>query len=58
MKPDHAVRVVLPLGKRHRDLYEANLLASVPGVPWLDGRILDCNAAVARMLFRLDRALP
>ena len=38
---EHTVRVVLPLGKRHRDLYAANLLASVPGVPWLDGRILE-----------------
>jgi hypothetical protein len=36
-----AIRVVVPLGRRHRDLYDAGLLASVRNVPWFDGRILE-----------------
>ncbi len=36
-----SVQVVLPLGKRHRDLYENDLLGGVPDVPWLDGRAVE-----------------
>lgn len=35
------VRVVVPMGRRHRDLYEAGLLVDVRDVPWLDGRTLE-----------------
>ncbi len=35
------IRVRLPLGKRHRDLYEHGLLADVAGVPWLGGRVVE-----------------
>lgn len=34
------VRLRLPLGRRHRDLYEHGLLADVGDVPWLGGRRL------------------
>ncbi len=36
----HAVRVRVPLGRRHADLLRAGLLADVPRVPWLGGRTL------------------
>lgn len=36
-----AVKVRLPLGRRYQDLYEHGLLFDVPGVPWLDGRVLE-----------------
>lgn len=36
-----SVRVVVPLGRRHRDLYDAGLLTDVRDVPWLDGRTLE-----------------
>ncbi|NOT27619.1 MAG: hypothetical protein HOP16_16150 [Acidobacteria bacterium] len=36
-----AVRVTVPLGRRHRDLLDAGLLADVHDVPWLDGRVLE-----------------
>ncbi len=36
-----AVRVTVPLGRRHRDLLESGLLANVHDVPWLDGRVLE-----------------
>ncbi|MEV4052800.1 hypothetical protein AB0J55_16585 [Amycolatopsis sp. NPDC049688] len=36
----HAVRVRIPLGRRHADLLRAGLLADVPRVPWLGGRTL------------------
>jgi hypothetical protein len=36
-----SVRIVVPLGRRHRDLHEAGLLADVRGVPWLEGRTLE-----------------
>ncbi|MFO1119691.1 MAG: hypothetical protein U1E38_06140 [Rhodospirillales bacterium] len=32
------VEVVLPLGRRHRDLRDIGLLDSIPGVPWLGDR--------------------
>lgn len=35
-----AVRVRLPLGRRHRDLADHGLLADVPNVPWLPGRVV------------------
>jgi hypothetical protein len=35
-----AVRVRLPLGRRHTDLLEHDLLADVPDVVWLGGRTL------------------
>ncbi|GII84252.1 hypothetical protein Ssi03_22420 [Sphaerisporangium siamense] len=35
-----AVRVRVPLGRRHADLLRAGLLADVPGVVWLGGRTL------------------
>jgi hypothetical protein len=35
------VRVVVPMGRRHRDLYDAGLLADVRDLPWLDGRTLE-----------------
>ncbi|MFD7710043.1 hypothetical protein [Streptomyces sp. NPDC059786] len=38
-EPD-AVRVRVPLGRRHSDLLRGGLLADVPDVPWLDGRTL------------------
>jgi hypothetical protein len=38
-EPD-AVRVRLPLGQRHTDLLEHDLLADVPNVVWLGGRTL------------------
>jgi len=38
-----SLRVRLPLGKRHRDLYEHGLLASVRGVPWLGGRVVEIS---------------
>jgi hypothetical protein len=34
------VRVRLPLGRRHTDLWQAGLLTDVPNVVWLDGRSL------------------
>jgi hypothetical protein len=37
---EHAVKVRLPLGKRHQDLYEHGLLADVADVPWFAGRVL------------------
>ncbi|MEV6824490.1 hypothetical protein [Amycolatopsis sp. NPDC051102] len=36
----HAVRVRVPLGRRHADLLRAGLLGDVPRVPWLGGRTL------------------
>lgn len=36
-----SVRVIVPLGRRHRDLLDAGLLADVHDVPWLDGRTLE-----------------
>jgi hypothetical protein len=39
-EPDH-VRVRLPLGPRHSDLSVHGLLADVPGVPWLGGRVVE-----------------
>lgn len=36
-----SVRVRLPLGKRHRDLYEHGLLSAIADVPWLGGRRLE-----------------
>ncbi|MGW3286121.1 hypothetical protein ACWDR3_15945 [Streptomyces sp. NPDC001002] len=38
-EPD-AVRVRVPLGRRHADLLRGGLLADVPDVVWLDGRTL------------------
>jgi hypothetical protein len=38
---EDAVRVVVPLGRRHRDLYEAGLLAGADDVPWFGGRRLE-----------------
>lgn len=35
------VRVRLPMGKRHRDLYEHGLTRDVPNVPWLGGRSVE-----------------
>ncbi|WP_406631341.1 hypothetical protein [Amycolatopsis sp. WGS_07] len=35
-----AVRVRVPLGRRHADLLRAGLLSDVPGVGWLGGRTL------------------
>ncbi|MFJ6997946.1 hypothetical protein [Streptomyces sp. NPDC003090] len=35
-----AVRVRVPLGRRHTDLLRGGLLADVPDVPWLGGRPL------------------
>ncbi|XVV15530.1 hypothetical protein ACQP2X_14655 [Actinoplanes sp. CA-131856] len=35
-----AVRVRLPLGRRHADLWRSGLLTDVPDVAWLDGRSL------------------
>ena len=37
----HRVRVRLPLGPRHADLSAHGLLADVPGVPWLGGRVVE-----------------
>jgi hypothetical protein len=37
----HRVRVRLPLGPRHSDLSARGLLADVPGVPWLGGRVVE-----------------
>jgi hypothetical protein len=34
------VRVRLPLGPRHSDLFAHGLLADVPGIPWLGGRFV------------------
>jgi hypothetical protein len=39
-EPDR-VRVRLPLGPRHSDLSAHGLLADVPGVPWLGGRVVE-----------------
>ena len=36
-----SVRVLVSMGRRHRDLYDAGLLADVDEVPWLDGRTLE-----------------
>ncbi|MDH6213444.1 hypothetical protein [Streptomyces pseudovenezuelae] len=36
----HAVRVRVPLGRRHADLLRGGLLPDVPDVVWLDGRTL------------------
>ncbi|MFV2121808.1 hypothetical protein ACE14D_26615, partial [Streptomyces sp. Act-28] len=35
-----AVRVRVPMGRRHADLLRGGLLADVPDVAWLDGRTL------------------
>jgi hypothetical protein len=35
------VRVRLPLGPRHSDLFQHGLLADVPGVPWFGGRVVE-----------------
>ena len=37
----HRVLVRLPLGPRHADLSAHGLLADVPGVPWLGGRVVE-----------------
>jgi hypothetical protein len=37
----HVVRVVVPLGRRHRDLAAGGLLGPVRDVPWLGGRTLE-----------------
>jgi hypothetical protein len=39
-EPDR-IRVRLPLGPRHADLYAHGLLADVPGVPWFGGRVVE-----------------
>jgi hypothetical protein len=33
--------VRMPLGRRHADLRDSNLLRTVPNVPWLEGRRLE-----------------
>jgi len=38
---DNRVLVLVPLGARHTDLHRHGLLATVPAVPWLDGRPLE-----------------
>jgi hypothetical protein len=35
------VSVVLPLGRRNRELYESGLLAPIDGAPWLGGRRIE-----------------
>jgi hypothetical protein len=40
---ERRVLVRLPLGRRHRDLFEHGLLADVRGVPWLGGRVLELS---------------
>jgi hypothetical protein len=35
------VRVTLPLGRRHRDLREAGMLAALPALPWLGGKTVE-----------------
>jgi len=35
-----AVRVKIPLGRRHTDLWQGGALADVPNVDWLGGRTL------------------
>jgi hypothetical protein len=35
-----SVRIRLPLGKRHDDLYHHGWLTDVPNVPWLGGRVV------------------
>jgi hypothetical protein len=37
----HRVQVRLPLGPRHADLSAHGLLADVPSVPWLGGRVVE-----------------
>jgi hypothetical protein len=37
----HRVRVRLPLGPRHADLFRHGLLADVAGVPWLGDRVVE-----------------
>ena len=37
----HRVRVRLPLGPRHSDLFAHGLLADVRGVPWFGGRVVE-----------------
>ncbi|MBD3003923.1 hypothetical protein IEJ02_07325 [Streptomyces sp. 5-10] len=39
-----AVRVRVPMGRRHMDLYNSGLLADVPDVAWLGGRTLTFSA--------------
>lgn len=39
-----AVRVRVPMGRRHADLLRGGLLADVPDVVWLDGRTLTFSA--------------
>jgi hypothetical protein len=36
-----SVRVIVPLGRRHRDLYACGLLDPVRDIPWLGGRVLE-----------------
>ena len=38
---DRAVRVVIPLGRRHQDLFAHGLLAPVRDAVWLGGRVLE-----------------
>lgn len=38
---DDAVQVLLPLGRRHRDLFEHRLLEPVRDAVWLGGRVLE-----------------
>jgi hypothetical protein len=39
-RDERALRVRLPLGRRHRDLLEHGLLGDVADVPWNEGRVL------------------
>ena len=40
-----AVRVRIPLGRRHADLMRHGFLTTIPHVPWLGGRALDLGGA-------------
>jgi len=35
------IRVRMPLGMRHSDLYRAQIIDDLPDIPWLDGRAIE-----------------